>query len=179
MVTTAANGDVHDGGFVLGENAVMLLGQSASGIYLLRGITALVWIDTVKALNASLHKVVQAVNRAERIAARLSRRGTSALSPSQEVLTGTAGAIAAWTADLAAKLAGDGTLSRPVAAGGFGVRLDRFRASGCLTDGGGLPTAEYRAQAVAEEAAEAAEGAERGSPSAALVWLTWKSISSR
>ena len=73
MVTTAVKGDVH-GGFVMGENAVMLLGQSASGIYVLRGITALVWFDMVKALNASPHKVAQAVNRAERVAARLSRR---------------------------------------------------------------------------------------------------------
>ena len=62
---------------------------------------------------------------------------------------------------MAAKLSGDGTLSRPVAAGGFGVQLDRFRASGCLTDGGGLLPAEYQAQAVEEDAAEAAEGAER------------------
>ena len=49
----------------MGENAVMLLGQSASGTYVLRGITALVWIDMVKALNASPHKVAQAVNRGQ------------------------------------------------------------------------------------------------------------------
>ena len=97
----------------MGENAVMLLGQNASGIYVLRGITA--WcgstIDMVKALNASPHRAAQAVNRAERVAVRRSRRVTPAPSPSQEVLTGTAGAIAAWTAELAAKLAGNGTHS--------------------------------------------------------------------
>ena len=72
---------------------------------------------------------------------------------------GTDGAIAAWTAMLAARMADDGTLGRPVAAGGFGVQLDQFRASGCLTDGGGLQPTEYQAHAVAEDAAEAAEGA--------------------
>ena len=74
----------------------------------------------------------------------MSRKATPAPSPSQEVLTGTAGAIVAWTAELAAELVGDGTLSRPVAAGGFGVPLDRFRVSGCLTDGGGLLPDSFR-----------------------------------
>ena len=54
VVTSAAKGEVY-GGCVMGENAVMLLGQSASGVYVLRGIKALVWIDMVKALNASPH----------------------------------------------------------------------------------------------------------------------------
>ena len=60
---------------------------------------------------------------------------------------------------LAARMAADGTLGRPVAAGGLGVRLDQFRASGFLTNGGRLPPPEYQAQAVAEDAAETAEGA--------------------
>ena len=55
----------------MGENAVMLLGQSASGTYVLCGITALVWVDMVKALNASPHRAAQAVNRAERVAVRI------------------------------------------------------------------------------------------------------------
>jgi hypothetical protein len=60
---------------------------------------------------------------------------------------------------LAARMAAGGTLGRLVAAGGLGVRLDQFRASGFLTDGGGLLPAEYQARAVAEDAAETAEGA--------------------
>ena len=55
----------------MGENAVTLLGQSAGGTYVLRGITALAWIDMVKALNASPHRAAQAVNRAERVALRI------------------------------------------------------------------------------------------------------------
>ena len=80
---------------------------------------------------------------------------------------------------LAARMAAGGTLGRLVAAGGLGVRLDQFRASGCLTNGGGLQPAEYQAQAVAEDAVEAAEGAARRSPSATLVWPAWRSRSSR
>ena len=85
-----------------------------------------------------------------------------ALSPSHEALTGTVGAVAAWTAELAAELAGNGTLSRPVAAGGFGVPLDWFRASGCLTDGGGLLPAEYQAQVVVEDAGSSGGSGGRG-----------------
>ena len=80
MVTMAVKGEVH-GGCVMGEDAVMLLGQSALGVYVLRGIRAQAWVAMVKALRASPQKVAQAVDRAERIAARMTRMRTSAPRP--------------------------------------------------------------------------------------------------
>jgi hypothetical protein len=52
----------------------------------------------------------------------------------------------------------DGSLFKPVTEGGLGVPPELFRSSGYLTDGGGLPAAEYQAQVAAEEAANAREG---------------------
>ena len=59
----------------------MLLGQSAQGIYVLRRLRVAAWVTVVKALQASPNKGWLAVNRAERVAGRLARRGTAAPSP--------------------------------------------------------------------------------------------------
>ena len=45
----------------------------------------------------------------------------------------------------------DGSLYRSVAEGGLKVRPELFRISGYLTDGGGLPAAEYQAQVAAKD----------------------------
>ena len=50
----------------------------------------------------------------------------------------------------------NGSLLGSLAEGGLGVWLELFRASGYLTDFGGLPPAEYQAHAETEDGAEAA-----------------------
>ena len=87
VVTTAAKGEIH-GGCTLAEDAVMLLGQSVQGVYVFRGLRAVAWITMVKALQASPNKVRQAVDRAERVAARLTRMGMAAPSPSHRAAGG-------------------------------------------------------------------------------------------
>ena len=63
----------------------MLLGQSAQGIYVLRGLheAAAVWVKVVRALRALPKKVRLAVDRAELVTGRLARRGAAAPSPPQ------------------------------------------------------------------------------------------------
>jgi hypothetical protein len=76
-------------------------------------------------------------------------------------------------------MATDGSLSGPLAEGGLGVRLELFRASGYLTDFGGLQPAEYQAQAEAEDAAENAACAATRSLRTRLPWPACRRISSR
>ena len=64
---------------------------------MLRGVRATAWVAMDKELRSTKQRVRQAIGRAERLADRMtSRQGTPAPSPSQAVLTGTNGAIAAW-----------------------------------------------------------------------------------
>jgi hypothetical protein len=144
VLAVAVEGEVH-GGFTLAEDAVMLLGQSAQGTYVFHGLRAADWVKVLKALSASPKAVRMAIDWAERIVGRLARKGAVAPSPPQARLTGTEGTIAAWAATLSANMAADGSLFGSLAEGGLGVRPELFRASGYLTDFGGLPPAEYQA----------------------------------
>ena len=47
VLATAAKGEIH-GGCTLAEDVVILLGQSAQGIYVLRGLWAAAWVRVVK-----------------------------------------------------------------------------------------------------------------------------------
>ena len=83
------------------------------------------------------------MQRAVRIENRVAQKGFLSPSPPQGKVTGNAGAMAAWAAQLAAEWAGSGKLFNPVEMGGLGVTQSRFKASGYLTDGGGISAAEY------------------------------------
>ena len=125
-----------------------------------RGLTEAEWVKVMRARSEAPGLVVAAVRRADRVAARIVAKGTIPPSPPRGRQTGTAGAIAeCWAAELSAVMVKDGSLFDPVAEGGLGVRPDLFRISGYLTDGGGVPAAEYQAQVAAKEAADAKEGA--------------------
>ena len=56
VLTTARKGDTH-GGCVMGEDAVVLLGQSAGGFYVLRGVRVTAWVAMVKELRSSKQRV--------------------------------------------------------------------------------------------------------------------------
>ena len=126
---------------------MLLLGQSAQGTYVLRGLRVSEWLQVVNALSASPNAVRIALDRSGRIADRLKKKGAVAPSPPQAKPTGTDGVIAAWVAVCAARMAADGTLHGNVEDGGLGVPRASFRRSGYLIDVGGLMPTEYQALA--------------------------------
>ena len=154
MVGAAAEGGVYDG-CRLNEDVVLVLGESAQGIYVLRGLRASDWLKIVHVLVASLKAVEIALGRSGRVAGRLSMQGAPAPSLPVAKLTGMDGAIAAWVAKSAADMDADGTLHGDVDEGGLGVPRAAFRPSGYLTDAGGMNATEYQKLVAAESKAVA------------------------
>ena len=89
-----------------------------------------------------------------------------------------------WAAELAEEWADNGRLFHSVEQGGLGVRPEKFRSSGYLTDRGGAQAAEYQAQLAVECAAEykesgaAAEAKKRKQQARGLGELEVESLSS-
>ena len=140
VVTGAeAEGEVY-GGFTLTEDVVLVLGESAQGIYVIRGLRASVWLKVVQTLALSPNAVKAALDRASWVAGRMSMMGYSPPSPPVRALTGMQGAIAAWRV---AGLQADGSLHSTMADGGLEVPKAAFRESRYLTDAGGMTAPEY------------------------------------
>ena len=125
-------------GFTLDEDVVLMLCESALGIYVLRAVRASVWLKVVKSLTLSPVAVKDAIARAGRVASRMSMLGAAPPSPSRGAPEGMEGALAAYVAQQLAGLQADGTLHGPMSQGGFAVPEAQFRTSGFLTDGRGF-----------------------------------------
>ena len=143
------------GGLALTSDAVMLLGESADKHTVLRAVP----VDTWLRLRAQVDNNEGAMQRAERLADRVRRRGdvTSPSAP-RGAIAGNAGALINWASALACEMTRSGMLFSAVADGGLGVAMETFHVSGYLTDEGGVPAEEYQEHVLASRSRYYMEG---------------------
>ena len=113
----------------------MLLCQSARNVTVMRAMPVADWVRVQQATTGDTDAELR---RAVRVENRVARRSVLSPSPPSGRLTGNAGAMAAWAAQLAVEWADSGYLFKPVEEGGLGVTQGRFRMSVYLTDSGGI-----------------------------------------
>ena len=98
----------------------MLLCQSARNVSVLRALPVSDWLRVLQATEGDGDAAMQ---RAVRIENRVAQGCPLALPAARDRLTGNAGAMAAWAAQLAVEWAYTGKLFKPVEEGGLGVGL--------------------------------------------------------
>ena len=112
-------------------DTVMLLCQSARNVTVLRALPLSDWLRVLQVSASSGPGTEEAqLKRAVRIENRVAQKAV--ISPTSLLrgkLTGNAGAMAAWVAQLAAEWSDSGNLFNPVDMGGLGMTQSRFRIS--------------------------------------------------
>ena len=133
VVVEVAKGGEYFGECRLTEDSVMLLCQSAWGASVLRALPVFDWLKILQVTSSNVPgQADAALLRAERMENRVFQKGVVSPSPPRGKLTGNAGALAAWAAELAEEWADNGRLFHSVEQGGIGVRPETFsfRSSG-------------------------------------------------